>query len=129
MTKTDSKQVGDHNYVVNQWPATTAMVMKLKVAKYLGKALTSFTEDGKDFQAKAMKALLITVETVNPEEFISFLKDIVCAAVRDGEKMNKARFDEYFQDDFMEAYEVAVFVMKVNYEDFLGSVRKLLSGV
>lgn len=121
MCKTEKTTIGDHEYSVTQWPATKAMVMKLKVAKYLGKAL-SVANKGGNIVKNLMGNLSELLEDVDEEKFVVLLKEVACAAIRDGERMKVAQFDMYFQGEIKEIYELAFFVLKVNYEDFLGSV-------
>lgn len=129
MVKTEQITIGDHEYSVRQWSATRAMVMKIKVLKYIGKFLGVLGEnDFKDIQKTLMANLGDILEDVDEVKFVNLIKEVACSAARDGERMVLARFDEYFLDDFMQAYELAFFVIKVNYEDFLGSVLSLNKG-
>ena len=126
MVKTEQFTVGEHEYAVTQWNATKAMVMKLRLAKYLGGLVQDVTKHS-DNMANTMLANLHNIlNTVNIEEFVGFIKEVACSAARGGSKMVPARFDEYFSGEIMEAYEVAFKVLEVNYKDFLGSVLNLL---
>lgn len=121
MTKTEKTNIGDHEYSVRQWDATKAMMMQLKTAKYLGKAISVFAAGG-DVTGNLLGHIDEILDGVDEEKFIGFVKSVVCDAIRDGERMVLARFDEYFQGDVMDAYKVFAFVLKVNFADFLGSV-------
>lgn len=126
--KNESKAIGEHEYNVVQWNATYAMVMKLKLLKYFGKALQNLSASDMTFNQKMMSSLNDIIAEVDPDEFIKFIKEVACAAVRDGERMKTVQFDMYFKDDILEAYQVAFFVLEVNYKDFLESVLNLLNG-
>ena len=126
--KTEQFTVGDHSYSVTQWNATKAMVMKLRLAKYLGGLASNLTESRSSIAKTLLDNITSILEEVNIEEFVKFIKEVACSAARDGERMKEARFDEYFAGEIMEAYEVAFKVIEVNYKDFLESVLSSLKG-
>ena len=39
--KTETKQIGDHEYSVTQWPAEKSMLMKFRLAKAFGASLAT----------------------------------------------------------------------------------------
>lgn len=128
MVKTEQFTVGSHSYSVRQWNATKAMVMKLKLGKYLGGLVENVTKNGDNMANTMLANIQNILNDVNIEEFVGFIKEVACSAARDGDKMILARFDEYFSGDLMEAYEVAFKVLEVNYKDFLVSVLSLYKG-
>ena len=123
--KTEHTTIGENEYSVMQWNATKAMVMKLKVAKYLGGLFGVIAKDPQNIQKVLMENIGDILDDVDEVAFITFIKEVACSAVRNNEKMNVARFDEYFNGNILESYELAFFVLKVNYEDFLSSVLSL----
>lgn len=123
--KTETTRIGEHDYSVTQWNATKSMVMKLKTAKYLGGFIEAIGELEGNIQTELMKSLGSILDSVDPEAFVEFVKEVACSAVKGGERMSKSRFDEYFAGDILAAYSLAFFVLKVNYEDFLASVLNL----
>lgn len=128
MVKTEQFTVGQHDYSITQWNATKAMIMKLKLGKYLGGLAENITLNS-DNMANTMLANIRTIlEGVNIEEFVGFIKEVACSAARDGSRMSVNRFDEYFNGELMEAYEVAFKVLEVNYKDFLASILNLRKG-
>lgn len=128
MVKTESFTVGDHEYTVTQWNATKAMIMKLKLTKYLGGLIENVTQHSDNMANTMLANIKNILNDVDIEEFVDFVKEVTCAASRDGSKMVKPRFDEYFNGELMEAYEVAFKVLEINYKDFLGSVLSLRNG-
>ncbi len=128
MVKVEQFVVGDHSYSVKQWNATKAMVMKLKLGKYLGGLAENVTLNGDNMANTMLANLQNILNSVNIEEFVNYVKEVACSANRDEERMSVARFDEYFSGEIMEAYEVAFKVLEVNYKDFLVSVLKLRKG-
>lgn len=128
MVKTEEFEVGEHSYAVTQWNATKAFIMKLKLGKYMGGVIESFADSKGDIANTLMGNLSKILEEVNIEEFVDFIKEVACAGFRDGTRMTKGRFDEYFTGDLMEAYVVAFKVIEINYKDFLVSVLSLRKG-
>jgi hypothetical protein len=128
MVKTEQFRVGAHEYSVTQWNATYAMIMKLKLGKYLGGLAENITENSGNMANTMLANIKTILNGVNIEEFVGFIKEVACSAARDGVKMNTMRFDEYFNGELMEAYEVAFKVLEVNYKDFLVSVLSLRNG-
>lgn len=128
MVKTEQFSVGDYDYSVTQWNATKAMIMKLKLAKYLGGLTETITKNSDNIANTLLANINNILKTVNIEEFVGFIKEVACAANREGQRMTSARFDEYFNGNLMDAYEVAFKVLEINYKDFLESVLSLLSG-
>jgi len=129
MVKTEQFVVGEHEYSVTQWSATKAMVMKLKLGKYLGSLAEDVTQNSGNMANTMLANIKKILNTVNIEEFVGFIREVACAPARDGSRMVVARFDEYFSGELMEAYEVAFKVLEVNYKDFLASVLSLRKGM
>jgi len=125
MVKTEQFTVGEHEYAVTQWNATKAMIMKLKLGKYLGSLAEDVTQNSGNMANTMLANIKKILNTVNIEEFVGFIREVACSAARDGSRMSPARFDEYFSGELMEAYEVAFKVLEVNYKDFLASVLSL----
>lgn len=128
MVKTEQFTVGDHEYVVTQWNATRALIMKLRLAKYIGGLAENLTINSGNIANTMLANIHNILNGVNIVEFVDFIAEVACSAVRDKERMVKARFDEYFNGELMEAYEVAFKVIEVNYKDFLVSVLNLQNG-
>lgn len=128
MVKTEQFTVGEHSYSITQWNATKAMIMKLKLGKYLGGLAEDITVNHGNMANTMLANIKKILNGVDIEDFVNFIKEVACAASRDGNKMITARFDEYFNGELMEAYEVAFKVLEVNYKDFLASVLSLRKG-
>lgn len=127
--KTESKQFGDHEYSVTQWPADKSMLMKFRLAKAFGAPITSlvgFLPDSK--KSKEEKELMETkavsdgikmlFESSSPEELVSLIKECVIGVSRDGTKITPSTYNEYFSgDDLMDIYKIFIFVIQVNYSN------------
>ena len=126
--KKEELKLGDHTFVVTQWNATKAMVMKLKIGKYFGKGLEVLTTgEGKSFRQLFMAALPVILENNDPEEFVDFIKVVLSGILVDGKQMNDLLFDMTFTDNIAHVYEVLWFVIKVNYSDFFEYVLTSLT--
>ena len=128
MVKTEQFTVGEHEYSITQWNATKAMVMKLRLAKYVGGLAENLAQNNGNIANTMLANIQNILKNVNIVEFVDFISEVACSAVRDNKRMVKARFDEYFNGEIMEAYEVAFKVIEVNYKDFLVSVLSLQNG-
>ena len=128
MVKTEQFRVGEHEYSVTQWNATKAMIMKLRLAKYIGGLAENLAQNNGNIANTMLANIQNILKNVNIVEFVDFIAEVACSAIRDNDRMVKARFDEYFNGEIMEAYEVAFKVIEVNYKDFLVSVLSLQNG-
>lgn len=128
MVKTEQFTVGGHEYSITQWNATKAMIMKLKLAKFLGGLAENLAQNNGNIANTMMANIKNILNGVDIEEFVSFIKEVACSASRDGQRMSTVQFDQYFNGELMEAYEVAFKVIEVNYKDFLASVLSLRNG-
>ena len=127
--KTETKQIGDNEYSVTQWPAEKSMLMKFRLAKAFGASLATLmgnspqttknkkpTEQG---EALALsEGFSVLFQSNSPEELVALIKNCVVGAARDGKRITESSFNELFSgDDLLEAYKVFVFVLQVNYSN------------
>lgn len=141
--KTEDKQIGDHTFMVTQWPADQALLNKFKLIKLFGPALTTLapimsTQKGKGGLSEGGEisafsdALSKLFECNTPEELVTFMKNCIVGAMCDGERITESKFTEIFSgDDLIEVYKVFLFVLKVNYSNlFKGQLaEKLLASI
>ena len=124
--KTETSEIGDHEYSVTQWPAEKSMLMKLRLTKAFGAPLAILMGNHKDDPKSTTKdqddALALSeglnslFEASSPEELVSLIKSSVVGVARDGKRITDSSFNEYFSgDDLMEVYKVFIFVLRVNY--------------
>ena len=137
---TETKQIGDHEYSVTQWPVEKAMLMKFRLAKTFGAPLASIignspgdkNKDSNDQDdALAISEGLATLfQNSSPEDLVLIIKNCVVGVGCDGTRITETSFSELFSgDDMVEVYKVFIFVLKVNYANlFKGQlVSRLLA--
>ena len=128
--KTETKEIGDHEYSVTQWPADKAILMKLKLAKAFGAsigkiasmALESTKKKTSDSdQALALsQGISILFDSNTPEEVMNLIRSSVIGVACDGTKITETTFNQIFSgDELMDVYKVFIFVVKVNYGNLL----------
>ena len=128
--RTETKQIGEREYSVTQWPATKSMLMKLKLVKAFGVSLTKLVSStsnqtkGKKSEENEIAALSeglsALFESNSPEELVALMKQCIEGVACDGKRITLTSIDEVFSpDDLMELYKVFIFVIQVNYGNFL----------
>lgn len=116
--KTETKTINEHEYSATQWPAEKAMIIKFKLIKAFGASLSIIADtDNSDGISNGLNALF---NSNSPEEIVALMKSCVVGVARDGKVITETSFDEFFSgDDLMDVYKVFVFVVGVNYANFL----------
>ena len=123
--KTETTQIGDHEYDATQWSATKALLMKFKLAKIFGASITTIVSAvGSESDEDQMKAISEGFTSLfannSPEEIVDVMKECIVGVARDGTRMTATSFDEHFSgEEMINIYKVFIFVVKVNYSDLL----------
>jgi len=128
--KTETTQIGDHEFSVTQWPADKSILMKMKLAKTFGASIGLIASVAlestkkKISEAEEAKALSEGIsslfESNSPEEVTNLIKSCVVGVACDGTKITETTFNQIFSgDDIMDVYKVFMFVIKVNYGNLL----------
>jgi hypothetical protein len=126
--KTESKDIGDREYSVTQWPADKSMLMKFKLAKTFGASLATLmgassnskdkSENDKEETKAFSEGISILFQNNSPEDLVALMKKCVVGAACNGKRITDTSFNELFSgDDLMEVYKVFVFVLQVNYSN------------
>lgn len=126
--ETETKQIGDHEISVTQWPATKAMTNKFRLAKTFGSTLAIIAAqlnlkgkatDAKDAEALA-KGLSALFDKNNPEDIVKLIKDFVIGVGCDEERITPTSYEQLFSgDDLIDVYKIFIFVIKVNYANLM----------
>lgn len=128
--KTETTQIGDHEYSVTQWPADKSILMKMRLAKTFGASIgliasvaleSTKKKISEAEEAKALSEGIATLfESNSPEEVTNLIKSCVIGVAVDGTKITETSFNQIFSgDDIMDVYKVFMFVIKVNYGNLL----------
>lgn len=127
--RTETTTINDHEYSVTQWSAEKAILMKLKLAKVFGSSITKMAAlfDGVNknedtrMEAEALsEGLQVLFEGNSAEEILSLIKSCVVGVARDGTKITDLTFNSVFSTDSLaDVYLVFIFVLRVNYANFL----------
>lgn len=132
--KTETKTIGDNEYSVTQWPAEKSLLIKFKLIKALGASLTAlagaFDKNASDDMSIVSESLSSLFNNSSPEELVSLMKTCIEGTARNGKRLTGTSFNEVFStDDLLEIYKVFIFVMQVNYGNFIKgqSVEDLLA--
>lgn len=128
--KEDTKEINGKTYYVVQLPAKQALKLKFKLAALLGSGLSELAKGiGADEtkQKEAMFAGLIKLfESADPDQLVDLLVETTERAKCDG---GRIEFDSHFQNDLATVYKVFIWILQVNFGDFLkgGLAQELLS--
>lgn len=128
--QTETKQIGEREFSVTQWPADKAMLMKMKLAKTFGASIANIasiamaSDKKKSSDAEQAKALsegiAMMFQNNTPEEVTALIKSCVVGVALDGTRITETSFNEKFSgDELMDVYKVFFFVVKVNYGNLL----------
>lgn len=125
--KTETKQIGEREYNVTQWPATKSMLIKLKLIETFGVSLgklATISQDKKQNKNQEIEALTESLNSLfssaSPETIVDLMKQCLEGVAVDGVRLTKTSIDQVFSpDDLMEIYKVFIFVIQVNYGNFI----------
>lgn len=127
--KTETLQIGNHEYTVTQWPAQKAILTKLKLVKTFGAALSILAGDSSDKKSKnknkeeaeaLSKGLSVLFDHSSPEDLLKLMTDCVIGIMCDDKRITITSFDEIFSgEDLMDVYKVFLFVLRVNYGNLM----------
>lgn len=130
--QTETKQIGEHEFSVTQWPAEKAILMKMRLAKTFGASLASIVANSQGGEkssdsddAKALsEGLAMLFQSNTPEEVTALIKESVVGVAMDGTRITETKFNEVFSgENLMDVYKVFMFVVKVNYGNLLKGQR------
>jgi|SRR5579884_1101797 len=121
------KRVGDTTYTIQQFTATRANRMLVRLVKQLGPFLTEVMtldpkkKDDPEQVKKLAHAIQSLAQNLTEDEFDSLCKDLLEATFV-GTQQVIADFDLRFQGKLFEMYKLLAQVVMVNYSDFLAGL-------
>lgn len=119
--RTESKNIGEHEFSVTQWPAEKAMLMKLRLIKTFGGAIAGLaSESDGELGDKLDDCIASMFKSSTPEEIVDLIKTSVIGVACDGKRITPSSFEELFSgDDLMDMYKVFGFVVQVNFKHLM----------
>lgn len=120
--RTETKEIDGVEYSVTQWSAETALVMKFRIGKVIGPALAELMKTGAVAldDNSILNAVAKLMDTCEPAELARLLKDCITGVAKEGRKITAETFNMAFDaDSLLSVYKVFVFVLQVNYGNFI----------
>lgn len=125
--KTESIIIDEREFHVTQWSAEKALLNKFKLLKMFGSSL-SMLASGLDQKQKASEievkaigeAIHELFQNTEPTELTATMKQCIVGVAEDGKRITESSFNQSFgADDLMVIYRLFLFVLQVNYSNFL----------
>ena len=135
---TETTYIGDNEFSVTQWPIEKSLLMKFKLTKMFGPALTCLLGgldvkgSDEDQITSLSNGLEKLFESGTPEDIVLIMKKSIVGIHCNEERITESSFTELFSgDNMMDVYKVFLFVLKVNYGNLLKGqkVEKLLAKI
>lgn len=124
-----TREINGHTYTVTPLPARRAFKLKTRLVRALGPGLAAMVGSAKGASLMDSEvdgaALASGVETLfanlgSDEDILQLLMELLQGARRDNIEITPATFDLDFQGCLSDAYQIAWFVVEVNFRDFFG---------
>ena len=117
--KTEWTYVGEREFSATQWNAEKSLLMKFKLLNIFGASLASMVTGSNDADSLS-KGLESLFDNSSPEKILEIIKEAIMGVAVDGKRMTATSFNEVFDtENLMDVYKVFIFVLKVNYGNFL----------
>lgn len=122
--KTETKQIGEREISVTQWPVEKSMLIKLKLMKTFGpslaKLLSISNEKSSDVSLDVFsEGISLLFEHNSPEDLLAIIKLCLIGVAVNGRRLTETSINEQFSpEDMMDMYRIFLFVIQVNYQNF-----------
>lgn len=142
--ETRDTTIGGHKISVTQLPARRAITLKIKLIKTFGPGLAEVLGSIDRTKTKGSSTILDSeisgsslsagftklADAVDPDVFLKLLEELFQGVRVDGVEWSWAIADQNYAGDLGTLYQIAFFVLKVNYESFFASanIGTILSG-
>lgn len=139
--ETEEKTIDGRQVMVTQFPGRRALTFKTRLLKLLGPSIAQMFSGVKtdksnildsDFDLSIIsKACEKLSETLDEDEFVKFVLELLQCTRLDGKEINDAVFDIEFAGNLVLMYKVLWFTLEVNYGSFfgVGGIGKILSKI
>lgn len=128
--KFKEKIIGDMNCRVNQFTGTVSFKLFIELVQLVGPAFGSLlsSTDNKTSLSNMLSAnvgdlqvtMLALMAKLNPDNNLDLILRMFACTTVNGEDVNSKTFDTVFQGKILTMFKVLLFVVEVNYQDFLG---------
>ena len=128
MIETREKLIDGATYSVTQLPARRALKLKAKLIKLFGPVLAQFfitvTEKNGEDQKKSdlVRAVEILGSSIDENSFESLVVELLNGVRKNGMELTPATIDIEFAGDMAGIYQVCLFVIEVNFSNFLALI-------
>lgn len=124
----ESREIDEKTYTVQQWNATKALTMKLKLTKVFGPTFAMlFQKQGSDIDLSGALGALFEGRSV--EDIVSLMTSCIDGVAVGDSRITTVNFDQYFDaDNLMTIYKVFLFVIEVNYSKSFGQWAEKIKG-
>lgn len=125
------RKIGTATFKAAKLPPRDAQRLLLRIGKIVGPGLTRLVaalkgEDEGERDTAAVEVIAEMIAKADIDEADSLLVYLCSKAMikEEGLPYVDVVFDHHFQDDLMQAWQVAYFVLEVNFRDFFGAAAK-----
>lgn len=122
------KKIGKETFRVDKMGARDAQRLLLRIGKMLGPGIEAFASavTSTDRETGALQAIGGMLTRADPAEADALLVDLCQSASINVEGMPKGQydpviFDHHMDADLMQAWQLAAFVLEVNFRDFFSA--------
>lgn len=137
MIETKEKVIDNHSVMVTQFPGRRALFFKTRLLKLAGPALAQmFTSEELSLDAKFDHTVIAKIidklaESLDENEFVRFVIDLLQCTRVDGKEITESEFDMLFAGNLLLMYKILWFTLEVNYGSFFGQsgIGKILSKI
>jgi len=122
------RKIGNHTYRTEPLNAVASLKLLTRLTKILGPALrhlnAAFDADEGKRDAAALAAFGSVIESVDPEEFQSLIIETASmASIQANGAYEPVVFDFHFTGNLLEAFQVVLFVLEVNFKGFFDGAK------
>jgi len=125
MIETMEKHINGANYTVTQLPARRALRLKARLIKLFGPVLAQFfvtaSKESNDNEKKSdiVKAIEMLGMNLDENSFETLITEMLNGVRKNGVELNSSTIDIEFAGDMATIYQVVLFVIEVNFSNFL----------
>lgn len=114
------KSINGHEWEVYPWDGMHGLRMQARLSKVIGPVIGQVVGSGKDIMDADVEAIANTLIDRIDNDTPQLIRDMLYGAFVGGKDISQDRvFNEHFAANFAELYKGLVFILEVNFGDFL----------